>query len=97
MAFPRGIVRPAPKKPLKPLVPNPQAGPDPKFYYDKPVHKGPKPPLQHPVLRGRGEPAPPEYAIKGKTYRSDTGGTVKVGKATTRLKPPIKSPGKRKG
>jgi hypothetical protein len=42
------------KKELKPLVPTPQAGPDPEFSYSQPLQRGRKPALSHPVLRGRG-------------------------------------------
>lgn len=31
---------------------------------------------------------PAGFSFKGKTFRSDTGGTVKLGKATKGLKPP---------
>jgi hypothetical protein len=40
----------------------------------------------------------PPVAFGGKTYRSDTGGTVKMAKATTPLTPPKRSaPTTRKG
>jgi hypothetical protein len=71
------------KKPVKPLVPTPPRDPDPKFYTMGLVHRGPKPAPSHPVARARGygEDNAPEVPIKGKTYRSDTGGTVTVGKS----------------
>jgi hypothetical protein len=53
MPLPRGRVSYA-KKVLEPLVPTPQAGPDPEFHYFDPLQRGRKPALNHPVLRGRG-------------------------------------------
>jgi hypothetical protein len=44
----------AAKRQIKPLVPTPQAGPDPEFSYSHPLQRGWNPPASHPVLRGRG-------------------------------------------